>query len=94
MNTEEAVRACDFWTTNEAETLAIGSTSNPEVAAFFEVSSKDEFDHERWTNPGKRSGWSFTIPRWISLPDRPDKGLRVENLAYQMIVEEIERRAQ
>jgi hypothetical protein len=88
VDTKEAVRRCEFWTTTVSETRALGSTSDPEVAEHFgALNSKDEFQWERWSNPERR-GWAIYVPRWTGSKDD-----RTENAAYTMIVEEIERRA-
>ena len=88
MTTEEAITACEFWTTNVTETLAIGTTAKLEVGLHF---NGDEYQRERWTNPSKL-GWSIGIPRWINRRDEEGELVRVENLAYRMIEAEIERR--
>lgn len=79
MTAEEAVRACEFWTTSLGGNIAIGSTSNPEIGLFF---NGEEFQHEAWTNPSRR-GWSIKVPRSVT---------GKENLAYQLVLKEIERR--
>ena len=37
MTEAEAIRECEFWTTNQAGTVAMGSTRNPEIGLFFNV---------------------------------------------------------
>jgi hypothetical protein len=59
MTNEEAVQACEFWTTDIAETKAIGTTLNPMVGLHFDG---DQYQRSRWLNPD-RVGWSLTIPR-------------------------------
>lgn len=97
MTTEEAVKACEFWTTTLAETQALGSTANPEVAEHFGcLTNKNEYQPERWSNPDRR-GWAINVPRWVMNPKldpSPDWPEKVENAAYTMIAAEIERRAQ
>jgi hypothetical protein len=88
VTTEEAVSRCDFWTTNVAETIAIGSTSDPLVGLHF---NGDEYQRERWSNPSKL-GWGITVPRWVVHEDEDGERTRIENLAYRMIVAEIARR--
>ena len=89
MTTEEAVRDPDtWWTTNIAETIAIGTTSNPIVGLHF---NGDEYQRTRWLNPEVK-GWAITIPRWTPHRDEDGEMIRVENQAYTRVVEEIERR--
>lgn len=88
MTTEEAIRECEFWTTNIAETQAWGTTRNPMIGLHF---PSDEYQAERWTAPERR-GWAITIPRWHWNRNEDGERVRTENLLYQMIVKEIQRR--
>jgi hypothetical protein len=85
MTDEEAVRACDWWTTDVGETRAIGTTSDPMVGLHF---GADEYLREPWSNPGKL-GWSILVPRFVV---RREMNERVENPVYRLIEAEIERR--
>jgi hypothetical protein len=80
MTTEEAVRACEFWTIDLAETKALGTTSNPTVGLHF---NGDEYQPEVYTNPARR-GWAIRVPRYVPNGE--------ENEAYRMVAAEIERR--
>ena len=84
MTTEEAVKACEFWTTNLAETMAFGSTSDPEVGLHF---NGTEHQREAYSNPGKL-GWTITVGRWVKGKDIG----QAENDAYRLVAAEIERR--
>lgn len=89
MTAEQAIRAC-WWTTNVTETIAWGSTSDPEAAEFFgALNDRDEFKLEAWTNPNRR-GWAVKVPRWLQSQTIPEA--KIENVRYQQIVAEIERR--
>jgi hypothetical protein len=59
MSPEEAVRACEFWTTSVAGNIAIGSTRNPRVGIALHGK---EFQPEAWSAPEKR-GWTIQISR-------------------------------
>jgi len=85
LNAEEAVRACEFWTTSPAGNQAYGTTLNPQVGAFF---GGDEYQPERWTQPHRR-GWAISIPRYTPAVDQDT---RTENPLYQLVVAEIDRR--
>jgi hypothetical protein len=85
---EEAVQAVEFWTTDIAETKAIGTTSDPTAGLHF---AGDEYRREGWTNP-HNLGWSILVPRWrVVLNDEGEKA-RAEHPVYSLIIEEIERR--
>jgi hypothetical protein len=83
MTTEEAVRACEFWTTDPAGTRAYGTTLDPLLGLHF---AGDEYRVEGWSNPGKL-GWSITIPRSITTPEG-----KLENPVYRLVEAEIQRR--
>jgi hypothetical protein len=87
MTPEEAVRRCEWWTLNEAETIAIGSTKDPEVGTYL---NGDEFQSYGWGQPVKRLGWAITIPRSQKLSD----GKEVHNMLFTLVVKELERRGQ
>ena len=89
MNPEEAIRAC-WWTTNVAETVALGQTENPKAAEFFgALNDQDEYQPEQWSNPDRR-GWAIKVPRWLA--SEVLEGAKIENFLYQQIAAEIERR--
>lgn len=83
MNLEEAIQAC-WWTTDVAESKAIGTTSDPEAGDFF---NGKEFPYEQFSDPNGRQGWTIIVPRWTGNPEE-----QIENAAYRKIVQEIERR--
>jgi len=96
---DEAVTACDFWTTNVAETKAIGSSTDPEIAAAFNCTISHPRDIRQ--NPDGPRNYDIRVPRWLTKTDditgeivRSEDGLpmRVESSAYILIVAEIERR--
>jgi hypothetical protein len=89
VNSEEAVRRCTFWTTNEAETQALGVADDPEVGAFFDG---DDYPREQWSKPMGTRNWAIRVSRWITDEDEQGKKHQIENPAYTMIVAEIERR--
>ena len=86
MTPEEAVRRCEWWGRNEAETQAYGSTKDPEVGAYFDG---EEFSYQQWSNRDGSKGWAIRIPRFTFVDEQ-----RVENHLYKMIEREIERRAE
>jgi hypothetical protein len=83
MTDEEAVRACDWWTTDITGTKAIGTTSDPLVGLHF---GGDEYQREPWSNPAKR-GWALLVPRYV-----PGAEGKIENSVYRLVEAEIERR--
>lgn len=84
MNTEEAIRRCDFWTT--VASGAIGSTRDPEVGAFFEA---DSVPAEQFSDPNGARIWAIKIPDKVK-----DGPFSRENHAYKLVLEEIKRRSQ
>jgi hypothetical protein len=85
MTDEEAVRACDWWTTDIAGTRAYGTTTDPMAALHL---GGDEYLREGWSNPAKR-GWAVTVPRYIPGPEE-----KVENSVYGLVIAEIQHRAE
>jgi hypothetical protein len=83
---EEAVARCEWWGRNEAETMALGSTRDPVIGAYFDG---EEFRFEQWSNPGGSLGWAIRVPRFITGEDIG----RTENPLYALIEQEIERRS-
>lgn len=83
MKTEEAIRLCEFWTMTGS--AALGTTSNPEVGIFFDG---DEFEWEAFSNPG-RKGWAIRVPKQTK-----DGPFFVDNMAFKLIEQEIEKRVQ
>jgi hypothetical protein len=89
MNPQEAVRRCEWWGRNNAETQAFGSTADPEVGLYFQ---SDEFPYEQWTDPKGRQGWAIKIPRYLTEVDEKGEKVTSENPVYRLIEQEIERR--
>lgn len=78
MTPEEAIQRCAFWTTLGQQ--VIGSTRDPEVAAFFAVPEKDSTAAQAFTDPRGPRVYAITIPS--------------RSPYHPRILEEIERRAQ
>jgi hypothetical protein len=81
LTTEEAVKACEFWTTTAS--VALGTTRDPKIGAFFEG---DEFPWE-WSKPNGPKGWAIRIPAKVR-----DGPFTIDNIAFKMVEQEIERR--
>jgi len=81
MSRKEAVAACEFWTTNVAETQAWGTTRSEQVGRALRGVGG-------YTAPGHRY-WAMTFPRWRRL-----NGKVIENPRYLRAAAEITRRAQ
>lgn len=60
MMLEEAIRECEFWTTNVPGTVAIGSTRKPEVGMYFNAPS---IEAEGATDPHGPRIWGITVGR-------------------------------
>jgi len=82
MTPEEAVRRVGFWTTLGNQ--AIGSTTDPEVGAWFQA---DSVPREAITDPQGPRIYAIQIPRYVTM-----NGERIPNHLYAMIEKEIERR--
>jgi hypothetical protein len=87
MTAEEAIRACEFWTLNGAETLALGSTLKPEVGLALDG---EEYQQSGWGRRDKVLGWAIKIPRFMLGQDLG----QVENLYFKLVLRELERREQ
>jgi hypothetical protein len=87
----EAVTACEFWTTNLAESLAMGSTTSEDIAAAF--SCTVSLPREQWTNPDGPRNWNVNVSRWLAHRDEnTGERVSVENPLYLEIAAEILRR--
>lgn len=91
MTSEEAVAACEFWTTNMAESMAMGSTTSEEVATAFGATVS--LPRCQYSDPQGTRNWQVNVGRWISVEDEQTGEREVqENPVYTMIAAEIERR--
>lgn len=91
MTPEEAVSACEFWTTNMTETVAIGSTTSEEIAGA--LGANVSLPRCQYSDPQGARNWKIDIGRWRTHEDE-ETGERTvyENPLYIRIAEEIDRR--
>jgi len=78
MTEAEAIRECEFWTTNVAGTIAIGSTRNPEIGMYFNVPPAYQRPAQEISDPDG--------PRYFGI----NVGQR--SPVFELILAEIERR--
>lgn len=91
MTSQEAIERVAFWTTNVAESQAIGSSTDPELGAFFNCSVS--MPRCQWSDPNGPRHFDIRVPRWLNRYDEETNQLtQVENDLYLMVVAEMEHR--
>ena len=90
MTTNQAIRLCEFWTTNLAESVAIGSTVNQEAG---ETLGFPSIALQQASDPQGPRVWSGNVPRWVADTASDDPRAVVENPTYTAVAREISERS-
>ncbi len=90
MTVDEAIAAASFWTTNLAETVALGASTDPEVAHAFNCTVSVPM--QAHTDPQGPRAHDIRVSRWLTARDENDELVKTENPVYIEIASEIERR--